>query len=120
MPGEILRAHIQRKWSDGCYDQAPQSRVGQIVRAIKRYAGVAKKAGVGGRFTDSKVDVSWDCAKGCELEVCNLREACVGRDQSIYTRNEVLGLVKSGDYRGDTAQRDRYQAILDDLQSLGR
>ncbi len=120
MAGEKLQAHIQRKWNDGCYDKAPQARVGQIVSAIKRYAGVAKKAGVGGRFTDTKVDVSTTCTKGCGLEICQLRRTCVGRDQSIYTRNEVLGLVKSGDYRGDTAQRDKYQAILDDLHSLGK
>lgn len=120
MTGEILRAHIQRKWNDGCYDKAPQSRVGQIVSAIRQYARVAKQAGAGDRFTDPTLDLSFRCNKTCRMSLCDGRRACVGRDQSVYTRNELLGLIDGGRHRRDTEQCDKYQAVLDDLQSLGK
>lgn len=76
----------------GCYHNAPQARVGEIFDAIKRYAGVAKRAGVGPQFASSGVDVSASCARDCGLDICKLRQTCVGRDQAVLTRNEVLGL----------------------------
>lgn len=120
MAGEKLRQYIQGKWERGSYGRVSQSEVDLIVSAIRRYAGVAREFRQGRRFTNTKVDVSEECIKGCRIADCVRKGYCIGRDQSIYTHNEVTGLKRNAREFRDKKRSDEYGAILDDLSSLGR
>lgn len=115
MSGE-LRAHIQRKWRDGCYFGQPQSLVGDIVGAVEQYMGVAKKLGKTPVGKQADASIKGTCFQGCDRRICSSRGYCVGADQATYTFNELTGLS----YSRNKEVAGRARAILQDLSRLGR
>ncbi len=115
MSGEF-RAHIQRKWRDGCYFGQPQSLVGDIVGAVERYMGVAKRLGKTPVGKHADETIKGTCYRSCNQTICVSRQYCVGADQARYTYNEVTGLS----YSPNKTVARKARTTLKDLTQLGK